>query len=497
MRGGRGKQGRKRLPEGWKLAGGFLALWAYQAVYCLKPLQSLDELWIFNMGLQMSAGGKTYQDFSSVVTPVSFLVSGVVLHVFGQELLALRILGALVSGEICFVFYLILRQNVEDRPVAIIFTAMFSIGYGRKFTYDYNWLLLLEALVLLYLMLRREKSVRWSSRESLAVGILGGTAFLTKQSTGLCVMAAVLAVCCVEDRKRNDLCFIKVLWGSILPVGGCLLWLKSMGCLEAFWDYCFRGVVSFSRQNKRGLGEYLQAGGIFSFLELGFVAAVTVLAFFRAYKYPAERRRLLLMVCCGFSASVVVYPIMDFTHTQVALVPFLLIGAEILAAKCRKVGAGEGVAAVLLVAAMALGVPTLALKAENMCWSRLDHFRHIRVDCGLEEAVKNVAAYTDGKESYILDASAAVYHIPMGIYYKDYDMFNYGNLGKGSPLELVEALRERESMIFLLKEEYALNWQTPVEAIQYIRRHCEKLGEVESFEVYSFSSSEIQDCNSR
>ena len=62
---------------------------------------------------------------------------------------------------------------------------------------------------------------------------------------------------------------------------------------------------------------------------------------------------------------------------------------------------------------------------------------------------------------------------------------------------MVEALRERESMIFLLKEEYALNWQTPVEAIQYIRRHCEKLGEVESFEVYSFSSSEIQDCNSR
>lgn len=263
------KQNKKNMADKWKMTGGFLALWAYQAVYCLKPLQSLDELWVFNMGLQMAVGGKPYEDFSSVLTPVSFLLSGAVLWVFGQELLVLRILGAVVSAGICFMFYLILRRNTEDRPATLIFTSMFAMDYGRKITYDYNWLLLLETMILLYFMLCRENSARWRSGESLAVGVLGGIAFLTKQSTGLCVMTAALAVCCLEGRKRRDGRFGKALMGSGLVVGGCLLWLKGMGVTDEFWDYCFGGLGSFARENGIGLGEYLRQGSFFPFWNWG------------------------------------------------------------------------------------------------------------------------------------------------------------------------------------------------------------------------------------
>lgn len=213
---------------------------------------------------------------------------------------------------------------------------------------------------------------------------------------------------------------------------------------------------------------------------------MTLWALYRAYRYSAERRRLLLMLCYSASAAVVVYPILDFGHTQVALVPFLLTGAGLLAGKCRKVSLRDGIAAAFLLAVIAIILPFLSLKTENVHWSQLSHFSCIRIDGELEETVKKVASYIGEEENYILDASAAVYHIPMGIYKKDYDIFLNGNLGTKSPLELVEALRGKGGIILILREEYILNRQTPVEAVQYVRRHCEKVGEVDPFEVYQF-----------
>ena len=45
-------------------------------------------------------------------------------------------------------------------------------------------------------------------------------------------------------------------------------------------------------------------------------------------------------------------------------------------------------------------------------------------------------------------------------------------------------LRGREGWILILKEEYSLNWQTPVEAVQFIREHYTRVDEVSCFDVY-------------
>ena len=88
-------------------------IWAYGAVYCLKPLESLDELWMYNIAQEAAKGGVPYQDFSVIVTPVSFLVSGLLLRIFGYELLYLRILGAMVYAGSCFLVFLILGLGIR------------------------------------------------------------------------------------------------------------------------------------------------------------------------------------------------------------------------------------------------------------------------------------------------------------------------------------------------------------------------------------------------
>jgi len=462
-------------------------MWAYSAIYCLKPLESLDELWIYNMGQEMAKGGMPYRDFSAIMTPFSFLLSGGFLRLFGQELLVVRILGALVFAGICFLFYAVLRQKTEDGLVPAMFTALFCIRYGSCCTYDYNWLLLLEAMALLFLQLRhREGCGGWKRQESLGVGILGGMAFLTKQSTGLCVMLVNLAVCYLDSRKREKRHFRDALAGSCASLAVCYWWMKSTGIEKEFWDYCFGGLGSFTQGNKIGIREFIQGGGILAFAELGIVGVVTILVLCRAYGKPSDRRRRLVMLGFAYAAGTIIYPIMDFVHFQVALAPFLLAGAEMLTEKCKKVSRKERITAVMILAALACTVPFLVLDEENVQWSRLKHFRGIRINADLEENVETVMAYIGGEESYIVDASAAMYHIPMDKYYKDYDMFLNGNLGSRKAVDVIEQLRGREGLILILKEEYALNWQTPVEAIRYIREHCVKMDEVEQFEVYRF-----------
>lgn len=483
-------------------------IWAYGAVYCLKPLESLDELWMYNIAQETAKGGLPYQDFSVIVTPVSFYVSGLLLRIFGYELLYLRILGAMVYAGICFLFFLILRLEIKKKRMPIIFTGMFCIAYGYEYTYDYNWLTLLEVMLLIYLQLRRLENPKASGLKtmqlrslellrlccrgkghkgylsSFGIGILGGMAFLTKQSTGLCVDSVTLAIAFMDSRKQREKGFIYTLAGSVLVSGFCFSWLAATGAGEEFWAYCFGGLGSFSGKNRVGLWEFVQRGGIFAALELGVIGIVTVMALYRAYRNPSKRRSFLLMLSYAFSAGTVVYPIMDDAHFQVALVPFLVMGAILLSDICRDVSRREAAAAALVLTGLAIAVPVLHLQEENVQWSELEHFRGIRVNVEVEERVKTVAAYIGGEDSYIIDASAALYHIPMGVYHKNYDMFNNGNFGMASPLDLVKQLRGRNGWILILKEEYSLNWQTPVEAVQFIREHYAKVDEVSCFDVY-------------
>lgn len=508
----------------WKLTGVFFMIWAYGAVYCLKPLESLDELWMYNIAQEAAKGGVPYQDFSVIVTPVSFLVSGLLLRIFGYELLYLRILGAMVYAGICFLFFLILRLEIKKKGMPVIFTGMFCIAYGCEYTYDYNWLTLLEVMLLIYLQLRRLENPKTSGLKtiqlrrlenpevsglktvqlrglellrlcyrgkrhkgylsSFGIGILGGMAFLTKQSTGLCVVSAVLVIAFMDSRKRREKGYIYTLAGSILVSGFCFLWLAVTGAGEEFRAYCFGGLGSFSGKNRVGLWEFVQRGGIFAALELGVIGIVTATALYRAYRNPSKRRSFLLMLSYAFSAGIVVYPIMDDAHFQVALVPFLVMGAILLSDICREVSRREAAAAALALTGLAIAVPVLHLQEENVHWSELEHFRGIRVNVEVEERVKTVAAYIGEEDSYIIDASAALYHIPMGVYHKNYDMFNNGNFGMASSLDLVNQLRGREGWILILKEEYSLNWQTPVEAVQFIREHYTRVDEVSCFDVY-------------
>ena len=93
-----------------------------------------------------------------------------------------------------------------------------------------------------------------------------------------------------------------------------------------------------------------------------------------------------------------------------------------------------------------------------------------------------------GKTVYILDSEACIYNIPLDIYIKDYDLFNKGNLGKDGTsrkIEEIKTLQKQEKTVFLVRNRnYSLNWQTPMEIINYVRENMEKIGEISIFDIY-------------
>lgn len=75
--------------------------------------------------------------------------------------------------------------------------------------------------------------------------------------------------------------------------------------------------------------------------------------------------------------------------------------------------------------------------------------------------------------------------IPLDRYNKNYDMFMKGNFGEKGSNGLIEDLETKENVtILILNDKYSMNWQTPLEVIEYIKNNYRKVGEIEIFDIY-------------
>jgi len=89
------------------------------------------------------------------------------------------------------------------------------------------------------------------------------------------------------------------------------------------------------------------------------------------------------------------------------------------------------------------------------------------------------------KEVIIADATSAAFDIPLDRYYKDYDMFLIGNIGKKGENGIIEDLKsKRNCLILVVNDRYSKNWQLPVNAVNYVKENFKKIDEIDIFDVY-------------
>ena len=71
-----------------------------------RQLGNVDEIWNYNFGNNMASGLVPYRDFNLLQTPLFAAIHGLVLALFGKELLVTRMLGALLFAGICQILYM-------------------------------------------------------------------------------------------------------------------------------------------------------------------------------------------------------------------------------------------------------------------------------------------------------------------------------------------------------------------------------------------------------
>jgi len=118
--------------------------------------------------------------------------------------------------------------------------------------------------------------------------------------------------------------------------------------------------------------------------------------------------------------------------------------------------------------------------------NKLKHYNYIAVSEELENSIKEVGKFIQKENNVlILDASAALFMIPQDLYNKDYDMFNKGNFGGKGEDGIINSLKSKENYkLLIVNEKYSLNWQAPLNVIEFVKNNYLKSEEIDRFDVY-------------
>ena len=85
----------------------------------------------------------------------------------------------------------------------------------------------------------------------------------------------------------------------------------------------------------------------------------------------------------------------------------------------------------------------------------------------------------------ILDASAALYMIPIDKYNKNYDLLLKGNLGKDGEEKIIAEIESSKDVKYsILQDKYHKNWQTPLQVINNVKENKNKTGTIGDFDIY-------------
>lgn len=121
------------------------------------------------------------------------------------------------------------------------------------------------------------------------------------------------------------------------------------------------------------------------------------------------------------------------------------------------------------------------------CKNDVKHFSNIVITDYTYQKIKVMDSFINSQEKpvYILDAEAALYQIPLDIYYKDYDMFLIGNIGSEGEKGQIEKLEKDNNKIVIIKSDgVSLNWQNPNKVREYIKQNMEYKYSILYFDVY-------------
>ena len=347
-------------------------------------------------------------------------------------------------------------------------------------------------------------------KTDLILGILAGICIMLKQSTGAIVTIALLGYNLLLVRSKEEFIQylkstgIKIL-GVLIPVAIIFIYLAINGAVDDFWDYCIAGIKTFT--NKIPYSRLLDNEKLYIKI-LSIVAPITFMGTF-LYSVFKRNKTFLMISSLSIASFSAVYPIADEVHFLIGILPTGIIICVILdflikaivrgiSKLINKISNREKYINIWLeyfLIFMVIGItawygyksiPNIKDYFAN-CKNDVKHFANIVITDYTYQKIQAMDYFikSQDKPVYILDAEAALYQIPLDIYYKDYDMFLIGNVGSKGEEGQIEKLQKDTNKIVIIKSDgVSLNWQNPNKVREYIKQNMDYKYSILYFDVY-------------
>lgn len=356
--------------------------------------------------------------------------------------------------------------------------------------------------------LKNNKLNNWKT--DLILGILAGICIMLKQSTGAIVTIALLGYNLLLVRSKEEFTQylkstgIKIL-GVLIPVTLIFIYLAINGAVDDFWDYCIAGIKTFT--NKIPYSRLLDNEKLYIKI-LSIVAPITFMGTF-LYSVFKRNKTFLIISSLSIASFSAAYPIADEVHFLIGILPTAIIICVILdflvkaivrgiSKLINKISNREKYINIWLeyfLIFMVIGItawygyksiPNIKDYFAN-CKNDVKHFANVVITDYTYKKIQAMDYFikSQDKPVYILDAEAALYQIPLDIYYKDYDMFLIGNIGSKGEEGQIEKLQKDTNKIVIIKSDgVSLNWQNPNKVREYIKQNMDYKYSILYFDIY-------------
>ena len=312
-----------------------------------------------------------------------------------------------------------------------------------------------------------------------------------------------------EQIKRYAKSVVARIIGILIPVSILFIYLILTGAISEFINYAVLGISTFS--NKIPYIELLQNEKIeikvFAILvPVIIISMVIVLIITKILKKENENtQKILTMLIYSLSIIIVMYPISDEIHFLIGSL-ISIIGLNYLIYLLGKIiydkinyNKKYKIYKIMTLFIWILIFAIILTKSIDNLYkyinveknTEIQHYKNIEIEEYLKNRINKIDKYIlekeqEGKKIYILDAEAAIYMVPINKYNKDYDMFLKGNIGKDGEEGQIQKIKQRDenTLYLVIKKNLSVNWQIPINVINYVRENLELVEEISIYEVY-------------
>lgn len=418
-----------------------------------------DRMYNYGFSYAVSKGKVPYRDFNMIVTPVGAFLYAIPFLIFGSHMIVFNLFQALL---LCVLFYFLFK--LYDKKAWILFIVLLSF-FPKPFpcimSHGYNFLLLLELVILLYL----EKN----NKNDYLIGFIIGIAFLTKQTVGLALsLPSFYYLFKYKDYRK-----VLKRAGTFLSINIVfVIYLLITNSFSQFIDLCFLGLFDFTKQN----GTIFDVNFIIFLIEI-----ICILVFIIKDRKNINNYYILVF-------STIAIPLFDYYHVTLFTFAFFFLLIEKI--KFKDIKRLEFCSFMFsIVICLNWFFLFYNFKLSNL--SYFNKFEFTILDKKVEKDTRNMVKFignNNDKNIIILSVDAYFFKIVADRDINYYDLLNYGNHGYDGTNKIINRIRSEKNPTFIVNvdayKEKSRRQQFNREIVKYVLDNYKQVEILDNYVIY-------------